>query len=69
MSESVLLDTCDCLVIVCTCTCVHNIRTYVDTLICIYVIVCRSSVVGNFKNEDIFLEHEGMFLLLDLLEV
>ena len=36
---------------------------------CVYVIVCRSSVVGNFKNEDIFLEHEGMFLLLDLLEV
>lgn len=29
----------------------------------------RSSVIGNFKNEDIFLEHEGLFLLLDLLEV
>jgi hypothetical protein len=27
-----------------------------------------SSVVGNFRNEDLFLEHEGMFLLLDLLE-
>ena len=33
------------------------------------VVLIRSSVIGNFKNEDLFLEHEGMFLLLDLLEV
>ena len=29
----------------------------------------RSSVICNFKNEDLFLENEGIFLLLDLLEV
>ena len=30
---------------------------------------CRSSVVGCFANEIAFLENEGLFLLLDLLEV
>ena len=32
-------------------------------------VLIRSSVICNFKNEDLFLENEGIFLLLDLLEV
>ena len=36
---------------------------------CCAVQIIRSSVICNFKNEDLFLENEGIFLLLDLLEV
>ena len=31
--------------------------------------VCRCAIVGCYMTEDYFLENEGVFLLIDLLEV
>lgn len=38
-------------------------------LICGLLFYCRSCIVGCYTTEDVFLEKEGIFLLLDLLHV